>query len=62
MAKKFLAEAGIQYKNVVVDKDDTLARKYGIMQAPTLLVLENGTETQRVSNPSNIRAFCEQNK
>ena len=62
MAKKFLAEAGIQYENVVVDKDDTLARKYGIMQAPTLLVLENGTETQRVSNPSNIRAFCEQNK
>ena len=59
MAKKFLNDAGISYETVVVDKDPEPAREYGVRQAPTLLVLENGAEVQRVENPSNIRAFCE---
>ena len=62
MAKKFLADAGISYETVVVDKAPALAKQYGVRQAPTLLVLENGMEVQRVENPSNIRAFCENQK
>ncbi|MBR3744803.1 MAG: hypothetical protein IKN31_06840, partial [Bacteroidales bacterium] len=59
MAKKFLADAGIAYETVVVDKTPELAKQYGVRQAPTLLVLENGKEVQRIENPSNIRRFCE---
>ena len=60
MAKKFLADAGLAYETVVVDKDPALAKQYGVRQAPTLLVLENGAEVQRIENPSNIRRFCEE--
>ena len=60
MAKKFLADAGLAYETVVVDKDPALAKQYGVRQAPTLLVIENGQEIQRVENPSNIRRFCEE--
>ena len=62
MAKKFLADAGIAYETVVVDKDPLLAKQYGVRQAPTLLVLENGREVERVENPSNIRRFAEERK
>ena len=62
MAKKFLADAGISYATVVVDKDPALAKQYGVRQAPTLLVLKDGAEVQRVENPSNIRLFAEQNR
>lgn len=62
MAKKFLNDAGIKYDVVVVDKDPKPAKMYGVRQAPTLLVLENGIEMKRIENPSNIRAFCENNK
>ena len=59
MAKKFLADAGIEYETVVVDLDPAPAKEWGVKQAPTLLVLKDGKEVQRVENPSNIRAFCE---
>ena len=59
MAKKFLADAGISYELCIVDDDPDTARRYGVQQAPTLLVLDGGTEVQRVENPSNIRAFAE---
>ena len=62
MAKKFLADAGISYDTVVVDKDPALAKQYGVRQAPTLLVLKDGAEVRRVENPSNIRLFAEQNR
>ena len=59
MAKKFLNDAGLQYELVVADETPELARAYGVKQAPTLLILENDREVQRVENPSNIRAFAE---
>ena len=62
MAKKFLADAGIGYETVVVDQTPDLARKYGVRQAPTLLVLDGEKEIDRVENPSNIRAFAEAHK
>ena len=61
MAKKFLADAGIAYETVVVDQNPEEAKKYGVRQAPTLLILNGDQEVNRVENPSNIRAFCEAN-
>ncbi len=62
MAKKFLADAGISYETVVVDETPDAARKYGVRQAPTLLILDGDKEINRVENPSNIRAFAEAHK
>ena len=59
MAKKFLSDAGISYELVIADDTPDVARKYGVRQAPTLLVLSGETEVQRVENPSNIRIFAE---
>ena len=59
MAKKFLADAGIEYETVVVNDDPDSARKYGVKQAPTLLLLNGDTVVERIENPSNIRAFAE---
>ena len=59
MAKKFLGEAGLSYETVVVDQNPEEAKKYGVRQAPTLLVFEDNGEITRVENPSNIRAFAE---
>ena len=59
MAKKFLADAGLSYDTIVVDQTPEEAKKYGIRQAPTLLVFEDSGEVTRVENPSNIRAFAE---
>ena len=59
MAKKFLADAGLAYETVIVDVDPEAARKFGVRQAPTLLVLDGEQAIDRVENPSNIRAFAE---
>ncbi|MBE6984037.1 MAG: ribonucleoside triphosphate reductase [Ruminococcaceae bacterium] len=59
MAKKFLADAGLEYETVVVNDNPDAARKYGIKQAPTLLVLDGEEVISRIENPSNIRAFTE---
>ena len=62
MAKKFLADAGIGYETVVVDKDPEPAKQFGVKQAPTLLVVKNGEVAGRFENASNIRAFADANK
>ena len=59
MAKKFLNDAKIAYETIVVDEAPELARKFGVRQAPTLLILDGEGVTERVENPSNIRAFAE---
>ncbi|MBE6927962.1 MAG: ribonucleoside triphosphate reductase [Ruminococcaceae bacterium] len=59
MAKKFLADANLEYETVVVNDNPDAARKYGIKQAPTLLVLDGEEVISRIENPSNIRAFTE---
>ena len=60
MAKKFLADAGLAYETVIVDVNPDAARKYGVRQAPTLLIFDGEKEVGRVENPSNIRAFAEE--
>lgn len=59
MAKKFLADANIRYETVVVNEEPEKARQYGVRQAPTLLVFDGECVTERVENPSNIRAYAE---
>lgn len=56
VAKEMLAKE--QY--VVIDAEDNIeiARKYGVMQAPTLVVIDEGDTTKYV-NASNIKKFVE---
>ncbi len=58
MAERFLGEAGISYEPVYANKQPELAKEYGIMQAPTLVVISNG-KVEKISNVSNIRKFID---
>ena len=59
MAKMFLDNAGIDYETVVAEENVDLVNRYGIKEAPTLVIV-SGDKAERISNPSNIKAFCEQ--
>ncbi len=59
MAKMFLDNAGIEYETVIAEENIELTQLYGIKEAPTLVVI-NGDRAERIANPSNIKAFCEQ--
>ena len=58
MAEKFLGEAGVIYDTVYANKQPELAREYGIMQAPTLIVIKDG-KAEKIVNVSNIRKFVD---
>ena len=58
LAKDSLEKANISYEVVDAGENEELVRKYGDMQAPTLIVIkEEGV--QKLANASNIRAFAE---
>ena len=58
LAKDSLEKANISYEVVDAGENEELVRKYGVMQAPTLIVIkEEGV--QKLTNASNIRAFAE---
>lgn len=58
LAKESLEKAHIPYEVVDAGENEELVRKYGVMQAPTLIVIkEEGV--QKLANASNIRAFAE---
>ena len=58
LAKDSLEKANIFYEVVDAGENEELVRKYGVMQAPTLIVIkEEGV--QKLANASNIRAFAE---
>ncbi|MCI5649634.1 MAG: ribonucleoside triphosphate reductase [Fusicatenibacter sp.] len=57
IAKEMLE--GEQYEVIDAEKRPDLVQKYGIMQAPTLIVVEDG-ETQKYVNASNIQRFVEE--
>ena len=56
MAKTFLDGAGISYEVVDAEEQVDLVKKYGIRQAPTLVVAEGDTAETYV-NASNIKKF-----
>ena len=58
VAKRMLAEAEIGYKTVDAEENAALAEQYGVMQAPTLVVLgANGVA--KYANASNISKYAE---
>ncbi|MGB8455815.1 MAG: ribonucleoside triphosphate reductase [Anaerocolumna sp.] len=57
MAKEFLGN----YPYILVDAEDNpeLTREYGVMQAPTLVVVKDG-QCKKYANVSNIKGFVEE--
>jgi ribonucleoside-triphosphate reductase len=61
IATKSLEKAHISYQLVDAEENEELAKKYGVMQAPTLVVVdEDGVK--KMANASNIKAYAENNK
>ena len=58
LAKDSLEKANISYEVVDAGENEELVRKYGVMQAPTLIVIKK-EGVQKLANASNIRAFAE---
>lgn len=58
-AKEFLKD--VDYQIVDAEENEEMSDKYGIMQAPTLVVVKDGQVTKYV-NASNIRKFAEENR
>ncbi len=58
MAAMFLDKAGIEYKKLLAEENADLANKFGVTQAPTLVVID-GDNAEKIVNLSNIRAFTE---
>ena len=58
MAARFLDEAGIEYEKVYAEENAELANRYGVRQAPTLIVEQDG-KAEKIVNVSNIRRFAD---
>lgn len=58
IAKKMLD--GVDYQMVDAEKQPNLVEKFGIRQAPTLVVIQNG-KVEKYVNASNIQKFVEEN-
>ena len=58
VADALLTKAGIGFEKVIADEAPEEAAKYGIKQAPTLIV-EQGDGTEKIVNLSNIKRFIE---
>ena len=59
IASKWLHEAGIPYEKIDAEEQSELTRKYEVMQAPTLVVIQED-QAQVFANASNIRKFIDQ--
>ena len=59
IAKAALEKSGKAYTVIDAEENADLCRQYGVMQAPTLVVLHDGSATV-IANASNIRAYAEQ--
>lgn len=60
IATKSLEKAHISYELVDAEENEELVRKYGVMQAPTLVVVEEDG-VKKMANASNIKAYAENN-
>ena len=56
LAAGFLDKAGIKYEKVFAEENRELCEKYDIKQAPTLIVIKNGS-AESIVNVSNIRKY-----
>ena len=58
-AGMFLDKAGVAYEKLIVDGESKdLVDKYGVKQAPTLVVI-SGDSYETIPNLSNIKAYAE---
>ena len=57
LAKEYLK--GIHYVTIDAEENMELASRYGVMQAPTLVVV-NGDSQKKYVNASNIKKYAEQ--
>ena len=60
IAAEFLDKAGIEFEKLYADEHIDLISQYGIKQAPTLVVVEDGLEVAKAANLSNIKKFIEE--
>ena len=58
MAKKLLEKAHIEYKWIDAEDNPDITKKYGVKQAPTLVV-PDGKECENIVNLSNIKKYIE---
>ena len=58
MAKKMLEKAKIKYQFIDAEKESELTKKFGVKQAPTLVVITKG-EIELIPNLSNIKKHIE---
>ena len=59
VAKNMLNDAGMECEILDASAHKDLVKKYGILHAPTLLVIQNG-EIRKISNASNIKSYIEE--
>ncbi len=59
MAKSILDGAGLNYRVVDAEENEILVNAYGVMQAPTLIVVHGGA-VSRYANASNIKKYAEE--
>ena len=57
LAKEYLK--GVEYVTVDAEENPDLTRRYGVMQAPTLVVVDGDTKSKYV-NVSNIKKYVDQ--
>ena len=60
-AEKLLDQAGISYRKVLAEEHPDLAVRYGVRQAPTL-VLDDGKNPVKVTGLGAIRVYAEENR
>ena len=58
MAKNFLAQANVQFKEILATDNPELTKSLNVTQAPTLVVVREG-QVSLIENVSNIRKFIE---
>ena len=58
IAKDVLKQANEQYVLIDAEENTDLAQKYGVMQAPTLVVV-GSEDTKKYVNASNIKKYVE---
>ena len=59
IAASFLDKAGVAYTKVYAEDNAELCEKFGVKQAPTLVVVKNGT-VETIANASNIRKYVDE--
>ena len=57
-ATQILDDAGIRYEKIYAEENRDLAKKYGILQAPTLVV-DDGSAVSKFRGVGEVRAFVE---